>query len=86
MSPWLWATAALVVAFVELVAPGMYLVWIALGAAVTAGVTGAFAPALEGQLLVFAAASLASCSGSSSIARSPGSARTIPPSISARSI
>jgi membrane protein implicated in regulation of membrane protease activity len=61
MSPWLWATAALLVAFVELVAPGMYLIWIALGAAITAAVTGVFAPALEGQFLVFAAASLASC-------------------------
>jgi membrane protein implicated in regulation of membrane protease activity len=61
MSAWPWATAALLVALVELVAPGLYLVWIAAGAAITAAATGALGLALETQLLVFAAASLASC-------------------------
>jgi hypothetical protein len=61
MSPWIWAVGALVVALLELHAPGCYLIWIALGGAVTAlaalmGVAG-----LMPQVAIFAAASLVSC-------------------------
>ncbi|HXQ52099.1 MAG TPA: NfeD family protein [Stellaceae bacterium] len=61
MSPWLWAVAAAVVALAELHAPGFYLIWIALGAAVTAIAGFVFALSFEAQLIVFAAASLVSC-------------------------
>jgi len=58
---WAWAIGALLLAIFELHAPGFYLIWIALGAAIAALATFGFALALEGQLLTFAAASLASC-------------------------
>ena len=59
---WAWAVLAAVVALAELHAPGSYLIWIALGAAVTAGlVANDPAGTLEWQLGVFAAAAAASC-------------------------
>jgi membrane protein implicated in regulation of membrane protease activity len=59
---WLWAGAAAVVALAELHAPGSYLIWIALGAAVTAALAaGGIAVALEPQLGAFAAAAAVSC-------------------------
>jgi hypothetical protein len=61
MSPWIWATGALLVALVELVLPGVYLIWLALGAAITAVASILFPLALEGQLETFAAASILSC-------------------------
>jgi hypothetical protein len=61
MSPWIWAVGALVVALLELHAPGCYLIWIALGGAVTAIAAFAGVAGLPTQLAVFAAASLVSC-------------------------
>jgi inner membrane protein len=62
-SPWWgWAVAAAVVALAELHAPGSYLIWIALGGAVTAvWVASGGAAALEPQLLIFAIAAALSC-------------------------
>jgi membrane protein implicated in regulation of membrane protease activity len=63
VSPWLWAAAALVIGLAELHAPGYYLIWVACGAGVTAlGGLVAGLP-LEGQLILFAVATLASCVG-----------------------
>jgi membrane protein implicated in regulation of membrane protease activity len=42
-------------------APGAYLVWVALGAALTGAADAAFGLSLEGQLGVFAAATALSC-------------------------
>jgi membrane protein implicated in regulation of membrane protease activity len=54
---WAWIVAAGVLALGELHAPGTYLIWIALGAAVAGGADAAFGLTLPGQLAVFAAAS-----------------------------
>lgn len=61
MNPWIWAIAALVAAVAEIVAPGIYLIWLAAGAAVTALASFAFGLALTAQLFLFAAASVVSC-------------------------
>ncbi len=59
---WGWAIVAGALGLAELHVPGSYLIWIALGAAFTAGV-GAAHPAwsLELQVAVFAVAAAASC-------------------------
>ena len=54
---WAWIVAAGVLALGELHVPGSYLVWIALGAALTGAADAAFGLSLAGQLGVFAAAS-----------------------------
>jgi inner membrane protein len=62
MVPWWgWAILAAVLALAELHAPGSYLIWIALGALVTAALHAVYAPSLEAQLVTMAAASAASC-------------------------
>jgi len=61
MTPWIWGIGALALAFVELHAPGLYFVWIALGAAVTSVVAFRVEEPLETQLVIFAAASACSC-------------------------
>lgn len=61
MSIWYWAIAAAVIAYVEMHAPGFYLIWIACGAATTAAGIGLFGIALEQQLITFAVASVAFC-------------------------
>jgi membrane protein implicated in regulation of membrane protease activity len=59
---WGWAAAAAVMALAELHAPGSYLIWIAVGAAITAGVAATSAAlSLEPQIAAFAAAAGFSC-------------------------
>lgn len=57
---WAWIVAAGVVGLGELHVPGAYLIWIALGAALTGVADVAFGLSLEGQLAVFVAVSAAS--------------------------
>lgn len=61
MTIWYWAIAAAVIAYVEMHAPGFYLIWIAGGAATTAVAIGLFGIALEEQLITFAVASVGFC-------------------------
>lgn len=61
MHPWIWAIGALAAAVLEIVAPGAYLIWIALGAAITALACFAFDLALTTQLVIFIVASSAAC-------------------------
>lgn len=61
MHPWIWAIGALAAAVLEIVVPGAYLVWIALGAAITALACFAFDLALTSQLVIFIVASSAAC-------------------------
>ena len=61
MTIWYWATAAAVIAYVEMHAPGFYLIWIACGAATTAAVIGLFGISVEQQLITFAVASVVFC-------------------------
>lgn len=58
---WGWVILAGILALAELHAPGSYLVWIALGAALTGAVDAAFGVSVEGQLGSFAVASALSC-------------------------
>lgn len=58
---WVWMIAAGILALGELHAPGTYLIWIALGAALTGAVDAAFGLAIAGQIGSFAAASALSC-------------------------
>ena len=60
---WEWAIAALLIALSELMAPGYYLIWIALGAAVTAAAASLVDLSLENQLVIFIAASAVCCLG-----------------------
>lgn len=61
MHPWIWGIGALAAAVLEIVAPGAYLIWIALGAAITALACFIFDLALTTQLVIFIVASSAAC-------------------------
>jgi membrane protein implicated in regulation of membrane protease activity len=58
---WAWMILAGVLGLAEMFAPGAYLAWIALGAAVTGAADAAFGLSLEAQLVVFTAATALSC-------------------------
>ncbi|MGO9006727.1 MAG: NfeD family protein [Beijerinckiaceae bacterium] len=58
---WSWASLAALVAYAELHAPGSYLIWIGLGAALTAALEAAFGLTLRDQLTAFMIASALSC-------------------------
>ena len=60
---WAWIILAGALGLAELHVPGSYLVWIALGAAVTGGLDAAFNLDLTGQVGTFAVASAISCGG-----------------------
>jgi hypothetical protein len=55
VSPWAWAVLAVVLAGAELLAPGVFLIWLGAAAAVTAILTGAFDLAWQVQAVAFAA-------------------------------
>jgi membrane protein implicated in regulation of membrane protease activity len=58
---WGWAVLAVVVGLLELQVPGGYLIWIALGAALTAAFSALHPALVEIQLATFAAAASVSC-------------------------
>jgi inner membrane protein len=58
---WVWTIFAGLIAHAELYAPGGYLIWIGLGAAVTAALDAALGLSLSGQLTTFIIASALSC-------------------------
>ena len=60
---WGWVIVTGVLGLAELHLPGSYLIWIGLGAALTAGADAAFGLSLEGQIGTFALASALSCAG-----------------------
>ena len=59
---WAWIVQAGILGLAEMAVPGSYLMWIALGAAVTA-VAATTGMVLEGQLAIFATATAVSCLG-----------------------
>jgi membrane protein implicated in regulation of membrane protease activity len=61
LSPWVWATGALVIALLELQVPGSYLIWVGLGAGITAAIAFTSDISLSAQLGWFIAATTASC-------------------------
>ncbi len=58
---WVWMVAAGILGLGELHAPGTYLMWIALGAALTGALDAAFGLSMAGQIGTFAAGSALSC-------------------------
>src|SRR5215472_10667373 len=61
MSPWIFAIGSILVAIAELHSPGYYLIWIAIGGAITALASFALALSLSAQLGIFAVACSVSC-------------------------
>jgi membrane protein implicated in regulation of membrane protease activity len=59
--PWVWAVAAVVIAMMELAAPGTYLIWIACAAAITSAATFVTGWSLSAQLTTFIVSSLGTC-------------------------
>ncbi len=64
MSPWLWLTLGVVLAVIEVFAPGFFFLWLGIGAALTAAISW-LAPSLpwQAQVLAFAALALVSVLG-----------------------
>lgn len=63
MPAWAWAVIAALLCLGELHMPGSYLIWIALGAALTAAIDAVLRPALEAQTAAFLGISVLSCAG-----------------------
>ena len=55
---WIWLAIGLVLATLELVVPGVYLIWLAVAALVTAGLAFAFDIGVAAQVIYFASLSL----------------------------
>ena len=60
---WAWTVLAALLALAELHVPGSYLIWVAIGAAVTAAADAIWGLTLSAQIAVFAASSGLSCLG-----------------------
>ena len=58
---WAWACLAAFIGLAELHAPGSYLIWIAIGAALTAVVEAGWGLSLSAQIAAFAVLSAISC-------------------------
>ncbi|HEX7858609.1 MAG TPA: NfeD family protein [Sphingobium sp.] len=55
MAPWVgWMVFAVLLAIGEIVLPGIFLIWIAIAAAITGGIAWAAPLGLPGQILIFA--------------------------------
>lgn len=63
LSPWTWLAAAAVLAGLEILSPGAFMIWLAGAAVVSAAIAAIFAPAWETQLLVFVALAVVSVIG-----------------------
>lgn len=59
-SAWIWLVAGLALAGCELLAPGVFLIWLGIAAMVTSGITALGATPWQAQILVFAGLSVAS--------------------------
>lgn len=72
---WAWVILAGLLGLAELHAPGSYLVWIALGAALTSAVHATFGFSLEGQIGTFVVTSALSCAAGYFVYRRVGRRR-----------
>lgn len=61
VTPWAWAVAAVVIAFLELPVPGSYLIWIACAAGLTALAGFVIGWSLSAQLTFFVVACIGTC-------------------------
>jgi len=69
---WIWMILAGLLGLAEMHVPGAYLMWIALGAALTGAVDAAFGVSLESQLAIFVVASALSCTAGYFVYRQAG--------------
>jgi membrane protein implicated in regulation of membrane protease activity len=85
---WAWVVVAGILALAEMALPGSYLMWIALGAAITGLAVALTGTGLEGQLAVLAIATAVSCLGGCFVYRAiePGRDGRVPPNAPARSM
>ena len=60
LSPWTWLAAAAVLAGLEIVSPGAFMIWLAGAAIVSAAVAALLAPAWPAQLVLFVVLSVLS--------------------------
>ena len=58
---WAWASVAALIGLAELHAPGSYLIWIAIGAGLTAAIEAGWGLSLSAQISAFAVLSAISC-------------------------
>lgn len=58
---WIWAIAGLVLIFAEVILPGVFLLWLGAAALVVAATLGFVVLHWESQVVVFIAASIATC-------------------------
>lgn len=61
MNPWIWAIGSVVVAVLEMIAPGFYLIWIAAGGVFTALASFALDLSLSAQVSVFVGSCALTC-------------------------
>jgi len=54
LTPWVWAAAAAALAGIEVMLPGVFMIWLAAAAAVTALLAWLIAPGWEVQMVIFA--------------------------------
>ena len=59
VTPWTWLVAAAVLAGLEIVSPGAFMIWLAGAAVVTAGLSAVFAASWEWQVAIFVVLSVA---------------------------
>ena len=72
MNPWFWAIGGLVLGFVEIFAPGFYLIWVALAALLIGLIGAGWDLTLEWQLILFACFALVICFGGYFVYRAMG--------------
>lgn len=72
---WAWIILAGILGWTELHIPGSYLIWIALGAAITGLLAGAAALSFSAQIGIFAIACAASCAAGYFVYRMVGAKR-----------
>ncbi len=74
LSPWVWAAAAVGLAGIEMLVPGVFMIWLGGAAAATALLAWALAPGWETQVVIFAVLAGASVIAARQLALRPKAA------------
>jgi len=74
-SPWSWLAAAAVLAGLEILTPGAFMIWLAGAAVVNAAIVAVVAPGWEAQLLLFVALAVNAVLVARMLARRQGTGR-----------
>lgn len=61
MNPWIWAIGSVVIAVLELLTPGVYLIWFAAGGAITALASFSFDLSFSTQISIFVVSCTFTC-------------------------